>query len=150
MSERCQNIYKTARRAAGITQEQAAERLGISVESLRAYENGYRLPPCGAVVMMTTCYNAQYLAYQHLQQSNDLAALLVPPLEQRSLIELAIRIYNRMNSFQAGDGLGRLMAIAEDGSISEGEKAEFDAILSDIKEIVRTGLELDVFFGSGD
>lgn len=39
------NIYKTARRAAGMTQEAAAERLGISVESVRAYETGQRIPP---------------------------------------------------------------------------------------------------------
>ena len=39
-----ENIYKTTRRKAGYTQEAAAERLGISVESVRAYEtaSGYR------------------------------------------------------------------------------------------------------------
>lgn len=37
MPEESMNIYKTARRAAGITQEAAAEQLGISVESVRAY-----------------------------------------------------------------------------------------------------------------
>ena len=36
MPEESMNIYKTARRAAGITQEAAAEQLGISVESVRA------------------------------------------------------------------------------------------------------------------
>lgn len=38
MSEEYRNIYKIARRTAGFTQEAAAERLGISVESVRAYE----------------------------------------------------------------------------------------------------------------
>ena len=37
------NIYQTARKAAGLTQEAAAERLALSVESLRAYETGDRL-----------------------------------------------------------------------------------------------------------
>ena len=36
MPEEYRNIYKRARRARGYTQESAAERLGISVESLRA------------------------------------------------------------------------------------------------------------------
>lgn len=36
MSDECRNIYKTARLAAGYTQESAVERLGISVERLRA------------------------------------------------------------------------------------------------------------------
>ena len=44
MPEESMNIYKTARRAAGITQEAAAEQLGISVESVRAYETGLRIP----------------------------------------------------------------------------------------------------------
>lgn len=38
MPEEYMNIYKTARRNAGITQEAAAEQLGISVESVRAYQ----------------------------------------------------------------------------------------------------------------
>ena len=37
MPNETRNIYKTCRKAAGLTQEAAAERLGISVESLRAY-----------------------------------------------------------------------------------------------------------------
>ena len=45
MPEECRNIYKIQRRAVGYTQEAAAERLGISVESLRAYETGQRAPP---------------------------------------------------------------------------------------------------------
>ena len=44
MPEECRNIYKNARRAAGFTQEAAAEQLGLSVESIRAYETGQRVP----------------------------------------------------------------------------------------------------------
>ena len=36
MPEEYRNIYKICRKSAGFTQEAAAERLGISVESLRA------------------------------------------------------------------------------------------------------------------
>lgn len=45
MSKVYQNIYKTARRAAGLTQEAAAEQIGVSVESIRSYETDRRLPP---------------------------------------------------------------------------------------------------------
>ncbi|NBI11873.1 XRE family transcriptional regulator [Colidextribacter sp. OB.20] len=38
MPENFRNIYKIARRAAGYTQEAAAEMMNLSVESLRAYE----------------------------------------------------------------------------------------------------------------
>ena len=43
------NIYKTARQKAGITREKAAEAMGISVESLKAYETYGRLPSCDVV-----------------------------------------------------------------------------------------------------
>ena len=45
MPEDYSNIYKIARRAAGFTQESAAEQLEISVDSVRAYETSQRLPP---------------------------------------------------------------------------------------------------------
>ncbi len=45
MSELYQNIYKTGRLCTSLTQESAAERIGVSVESLRAYESGRRIPP---------------------------------------------------------------------------------------------------------
>ena len=66
MPEEYRNIYKNARRAAGYTQETAAEQLGLSVESVRAYETGQRIPPNDVVEQMVICYNAQRLAYQHL------------------------------------------------------------------------------------
>lgn len=39
------------------------------------------------------------------------------------------------------------MAIAEDGQIDQSERAEFDAIMADLREIVKGGLELEVFCG---
>lgn len=61
MPEECRNIYKKARRVAGLTQEAAAERLGISVESVRAYETGQRIPPNDVVEDMVVCYDYQRL-----------------------------------------------------------------------------------------
>lgn len=139
------NIYKNARRAAGFTQESAAEQLGISVESVRAYETGQRIPPNDVVEQMVICYNAQRLAYQHLHETNVLMARVVPQLEQRSVLEVAVRIYNRLNRFQRDHGVDRLMEIAEDGVIDQQERGEFDAIMADLREIVKSGLELEVF-----
>ncbi len=140
------NIYKTARRAAGMTQEAAAERLGISVESVRAYETGQRIPPNDIVEQMVICYNAQHLAYQHLHETNALISRIVPQLEQRTVLEVAVRIYNRMNNFQRLNSLDRLMAIAEDGRIDDSEREEFDTIVAELREIIQSGLELEVYF----
>ena len=52
MPEDYSNIYKIARRAAGYTQEAAAEQLNISIESVRAYETYQRTPPADVVERM--------------------------------------------------------------------------------------------------
>ena len=57
------NIYKIAREARGLTQEAAAEKLGISDSSIRAYETGQRVPPNEVVELMAICYDAQHLAF---------------------------------------------------------------------------------------
>lgn len=145
MPEEYRNIYKTARRAAGLTQEAAAEKLGVSVESLRAYETDQRIPPNDVVLLMCVCYNAQYLAYQHLSETNVLMSQVVPQLEQRSLMEIALRIYNRMNSFSKKRSVERLMEIAEDDRIDDDERADYNAIAKEISDIVKVGLELEVF-----
>lgn len=58
MPEDYSNIYKIARRAAGFTQESAAEQLEISVDSVRAYETSQRLPPSEIVERMVVCFHA--------------------------------------------------------------------------------------------
>ena len=44
MAVDCQNIYKNARKSAGMTQEKAAQLLNVSVDSLRDYEQSQRPP----------------------------------------------------------------------------------------------------------
>ena len=150
MLQEYRNNYKNARRAAGLTQEAAAEKLGISVESIRAYENGLRVPPNDIVQLMCICYNAQHLAYLHLSDTNELMGRVVPQLEQRSLIESAVRIFNAVSRFAKGGNVDRLLQIAEDGQISQEEREDFERILSELRGITQSSLELEVFCGEGD
>ena len=147
MQNDTRNIYKIARRAAGYTQEAAAEMMNLSVESLRAYETGRRIPAGDVVLQMVICYNAQRLAVQHLQETNILFNSVVPRLEERNMLEVAVRIYNRLRSFQEGNRLDRLLAIAEDGFIDDKERPEFETIIADLRQIIQSGLELEVFCG---
>lgn len=142
MPDGYRNIYKTSRSAAGYTQEAAAERLGVSVESLRAYETGQRVPPNEVVELMVILYNASYLAYQHLRESNILFERVVPRVEDRGLMEVAVRIYNRMRHFAERHTVDRLLEMAEDNVIDEDEQAEFLSIVTELREIIQSGLEL--------
>lgn len=150
MQEEHRNIYRAARRSAGITQEAAAERLSISTESIRAYETGLRVPPNDVVEQMVICYNTQHLAYQHLHETNALAARIVPVLEQRSLLEVAVRIYNRMAQFSKNHKVEQLLAMAEDGQIDETERTEFETIVADLRELIKSSMELELFCQSED
>jgi len=145
MQGECRNIYKTARRSAGFTQEAAAERLGISVESIRAYETGQRIPPNDIVELMVICYNAQHLAYQHLQETNNLMRRIVPALEQRTVLEASIRIYNLVRRLERNGSVDMLLEIAEDGVIDTKELPVFEEIVALLQDLVKGSLELAVF-----
>ena len=135
------NIYKTARQKAGITREKAAEAIGISVESLKAYEAYSRLPPSDVVDRMCLVYDALYLAYQH----NRLASgeiKVVPEIQIMELPMAAIRIINRVQAFAEAHRDRQLLCIAEDGTISEEERPLFDEIMSELDELVKAAVEL--------
>ena len=142
MPEEYRNIYKSARKARGYTQESAAERLGISVESLRAYETGQRVPPTEVVELMVICYDAQYLGYQHLRETNAMYGRVVPEVPQVGVLEASARLTNRIYAFADSHADRRLMRIAEDNVIDGTERGEFDAILEDLQEIVAAALAL--------
>ena len=142
MPEEYRNIYKTCRKAAGLTQEAAAERLGISVESLRAYEGGQRIPPNEVVELMVILYNAQHLAYQHLRETNAMYGRVVPEVPLCSVLEASARLTNRIYAFADSHADRRLMRMAEDNVIDQTERLEFDAILEELQEIVEAALAL--------
>ena len=142
MPEKSRNIYKTCRQAAGFTQEAAAERLGISVESVRAYETGQRIPPNEVVELMVILYNAQHLAYQHLRETNTLYNSVVPEIQPRTVLEASAKLTNRIFAFAESHADRRLLRIAEDNVIAPAEREEFDSIMEDLQEIVEAALEL--------
>lgn len=146
MGEHNRNIYQIARRSAGYTQEAAAELLGISVESVRKYETKRTIPPNSVVESMVVCYNAQHLAYQHLHETNTLMERIVPVLEQRSVLETAVRLYNCLQRFERSGSVSRLLEIAEDGVIDQQERPAFDEIMGILQELVKDSLELAVFY----
>ena len=142
MPEEYRNLYKTCRRAAGFTQEAAAERLGISVESLRAYETGQRVPPDDVAELMSVLYNSLYLIVQHVREKNAMYSRVVPAVPQCSVLEASARLTNRIYAFADSHADRRLMRMAEDNVIDPAERPEFDGILEELQEIVEAALAL--------
>ena len=114
MHERYPNLYKRARCATRLTQEGAAELLDISVESIKQYEGGRRVPPDEVVARMAEVYRLPWLTLEHAKATDTLGVL--PSVEVKPL--------------------PAAMMIAEDGRIDEDERPAFDRIVADLREII--------------
>ena len=130
MEQKYPNLYQRARLSTGMTQERAAELLGLSSESLKQYEGGRRVPSNETVARMVTIYHLPWLALEHAQIIDTLGVL--PEVEPRPLPMASIALRNRLRD--ATGRLDTLLRIAEDGVIDETERPEFDEIVADLRE----------------
>ena len=135
------NIYQTARELKGLTQEAAAERLDISVDSLGAYEQDRRRPPDSTVLRMAQLYDFPYLRYQHIA-SGELGGVL-PEVTPTSLEQATMRLVRLIGKFAKSGRLDQLLEINEDGRITAEERPLHDAIMAELRDITSTYLELD-------
>lgn len=132
------NLYQRARKATRLTQEEAAERLELSVESLKRYEGGWRVPPDDVVARMVEVYDLPWLALEHSQATDRLGVL--PEVETKPLPQATITLTNRLRD--AADRLAGLLRIAEDGVIDDTERPEFDSIVQDLRETIAAAYQV--------
>lgn len=124
MDKKCPNLYQRARLSTGMSQERAAELLGLSVESLKQYEGGKTVPKDETVAKMVEVYSCPWLAYEHSQATDRLGVL--PEIEPKPLVMSSVALENRMGDLM--ERLRTLMRIAEDDRVDESEKVEADKI----------------------
>ena len=132
------NIYQRARKVTLLTQEEAAERLHISPETLKRYEGGRLTPPDETVARMCEVYGARWLALEHAKATDRLGIL--PELEPKPLPMATISLTNRLRD--AADRLAGLLRIAEDGVIDDAERPEFDTIVQDLRETIAAAYQV--------
>ena len=130
MEQKCPNLYQRARLSTGLSQERAAELLGLSVESLKQYEAGRTVPKDETVARMVEVYHLPWLALEHSQATDTLGVL--PDVEPRPLPLASIALRNRLHD--ATGRLDALLRIAEDGIIDDTERPEFDDIVTELRE----------------
>lgn len=142
MKEDFGNIYRIARRTAGLTQERWAETLGISPEAVRQYEGGIIMPSDEIVIRMVEVSGMHILGYRHLVRKSRLAARILPELEeQKGLPEAVLGLLIQMDDFRE-EGMETLMRIAADGRVDEDEEHDYMAALEQLRELLRRGYEL--------
>ena len=135
------NPYQKARKTTCLTQEQAAERLGLSAESLKQYELGKRVPSNAVFWQMVQIYDTSWLALEHLRDTSEALGVL-PEVTVQSLPTAAIQLINRVLDFADRHRDRQLLRIAEDGVIDEAERPEFDDIVRDLDGIVGAALQV--------
>lgn len=132
------NIYQRGRKVTLLTQEEAAERLHISPETLKRYEGGRLTPPDETVARMCEVYGVRWLALEHAKATDRLGIL--PELEPKPLPMATISLTNRLRD--AADRLAGLLRIAEDGVIDDAERPEFDDIVQDLRETIAAAYQV--------
>lgn len=132
------NIYQRGRKTTLLTQEEAAERLHISPETLKRYEGGRLTPPDETVARMCSVYGVPWLALEHAKATDRLGVL--PEVEPKPLPMATISLTNRLRD--AADRLAGLLRIAEDGVIDDTERPEFDDIVEDLRETIAAAYQV--------
>lgn len=139
------NDYKTVRKFAGMTQERWAEAIGCSVESVRGYETGARIPSDDVVVSMCEISGHAALAYWHLRHKSPLAAGVLPDVEQLPLPQAAVQLLLAVEDFSGVHG--DLLRLAADGRISSDEAQDWAGIVRRLDGIVQAAIQLKVAEG---
>lgn len=140
MQGRCGNIYKAARKSAGLTQEQAAEQLYISVRSLAEYEAGRTIPPDDVVCRMVEIYNTRYLAYLHLKNSTGVGRRFLPELH---LVDLPMSVLKLQKEVDDVTSIRRdIVEVVCDGKIDKEELHKWQNIVKELQEMIEAGLSV--------
>ena len=146
MQDNCRNIYKTARLAAGLTQERWAEVLGISTESVRLYETGRGLPSDDVVARMSEVAVMPVLGYWHLKEKSGVANDILPDVKRLELPQAVVQLLVAIRDFK--ENTDELLTIAADGIVDASETDLFEEILEALDGIIRAALTVKYANGS--
>lgn len=141
MEKKCGNIYKIARKTAGLTQEQAAERLNVSVRSLADYETGKTVPKDDIVCAMVEVYGTKWLGYMHLK-ATQVGEKYLPELILTDLAKSVLKLQKEIGDVDSLNG--DIVEIACDGVVDPGEQPKWKFITKEIDEMA--GAALAVIF----
>lgn len=138
MQGRCGNIYKAARKSAGLTQEQAAELLHISVRSLAEYEAGRTIPPDDVVCRMIEVYGAEWLGYEHLKHSTEVGRRYLPDLELTDLAKSVLRLQKEVADVETIKP--KMVEVACDGEVHPHEEEVWHKVTKEVLEMAGAAL----------
>ena len=141
MQEAYINICAGCRKKAHKTQEQWAEVLRVSVETVKSWEGNRRIPDNYHVCLMVNACGDTWFAYKHLLQISDSLNVL-PDMKRQPLPLAVIQLVNRIIGFADRNRDKELLRIAEDGVIDANERPEYDTIVDELNDIIAAAYTL--------
>lgn len=140
--ENYDNLYARYRKAAGMTQERAAELLGVAVRTLQAWERGERDVPALRVLAMCDIYTAPTLAIEHLRFSNEIASDILPPVRAVPVAQAVCALISQMRRVEELHTGDKLLDIAADGKVDQIEKPDYDRLLIELEPLIGAVMSL--------
>ena len=147
MSKDCENRYKLCRASAGITQEQAADLLGVAPRTLSDYENGRAKVPDDIVATMADTYKSQLLAWWHLQQTSILGKYLPELVMPQTPGDMAFQLILAKDDLDPT--IQTIKTIMADGRIDDSEQEEFSNSIEAIRQVNAKLLSVIIYATKG-
>ncbi len=116
------------------SQEAWAEMVGMSTRAVQEWEAGHVLPPNCKVIEMIRCGAAPILAFQHMENENELFRQYFQPIRDKGLAESALSTIKELQDVV--EDQRDLIDIARDGKITPDETERRDRITTNIRELM--------------
>lgn len=137
MKQEVQNIYQRCRMIAGLSQENAAERIAISVRQLSNYETGKAIPPDDIVYLMALAYGSNRVLLEHMKKNNCFNVLV--KTQGQMSVEKAVLLYEKEIS-EAIKRIPELVNIV----IMENSESAVKRMSERIKDMIGVAIEVVV------
>jgi len=122
----------TDRRKAGLTQEQAAEKLHISVRTISDYECGKSLPPDDVVEIMIDTYKSVRIGYIWLR-CNRIGHRLLPNTPMQHFESSILHLQSRLKRVNEINGI--IVDVGWDGVIEEQEIEQWEKVTEALNDL---------------
>ena len=119
-----------------MTQERAAELLGVATRTLAAWESGERPVPDLRVADMVDLYGTPYLAIQHLRLYSALGPQILPEIQRVPLPQAVCQLLSSVRVIEQARAGDRLLQIAADGRVDEMEAEEYELLMAELEPLI--------------
>ena len=135
-SKEYESLYARYRKAAGLTQERAAELLGVAPRTLQAWERGESPVPNVRVLAMCDIYASPTLAIEHLRFTNVVAFELLPAVKEIPVAQAVCQLCSAIRKLEEIHAEDQLLEIAADGRVDTLERPSYDQLLIELEPII--------------